>query len=502
MPKHLLKRQSISTTIAIITFLGGTLFAFIIAGTAYKINHAVESKALFWSYLKLSLILTAFAMAILYWILRKVVTRPLRQLIQASERLGGGELGVQVPETSSYEIGRLTGAFNQMSVSLASQQSALKTSEERYLQIFHFFPLPLILMDNRGQMINVNSVYFSQAKKNPYYLKEWEGKSVLDLPLIQKGKIQPEIHQLLEQGDSFKLSKISISLNETLSPGIFNISGIPLFDTPARLNAAILEIEDITLQQNLENQLIQSQKMESLEILSGGIAHDFNNILTGILGYSQLLREQLPPDDFNQKALKAIEKSSLRARDLIQQMIGFARWHPLAKSRVEVNSLVAGIVALVQKTLDREIQIQAVLVKEPCFILVDADQLHQALLNLCINARDAIQTEGGKILLKTERKTIEEGLSGESGEKEFVDIIVQDNGIGMESDVLAHIFEPFYTTKEVGKGSGLGLSVTYGIVKANDGEINVHSEPGKETTFTLRFSLIDQQGVENPPLSP
>jgi signal transduction histidine kinase len=447
-----------------------------------------EPKARFWSYLKLALALTTIAMIIFYFLLRRIVASPLTRLIQATERLGKGELGVQIPVRSTQEIKQLTNTFNHVSLSLAQQQEALKTSEERYLNIFHFFPIPLILADPQGFLVNVNSAYLSQTK-SPIYHKEWQKKRVFELPMIQQGNFQKEIALLLEKGVPFKLFKVSVILKEKQTPLTFNISGIPLFENQTVLNGAILAVEDITLQQNLENQLVQSQKLESLGILSGGIAHDFNNILTGILGYTQLLREQLPSDDFSQKALKVIEKSSFRARDLIQQMIGFASWHPLSKTKVEMNSFVSKISSIFQKSLDKEILVNTELAPDPSWILADENQLHQALLNLCINARDALQNENGKIILKTETKTLRLEENGEALQ-EFVEITIQDNGVGIESDVLGHIFEPFFTTKDVGKGTGLGLSVTYGIVKANDGKISVFSEPGKGTAFTLKFPRV------------
>ncbi|MFI5304066.1 MAG: ATP-binding protein [Nitrospiria bacterium] len=462
--------------VLIITFLDNDIFA--------------EPKARFWSFLKLASSLTAVAMIIFYFLLRQIVSIPLNHLIHATERLGEGELGVQIPAKSSNEIRKLTNKFNQVSLSLASQQKALKASEERYLNIFHFFPIPLILIDSKGHILNVNSAYLSQTR-SPIFLKVWEQSPVFDIPLIRRGNFQKEIQQLLDTGKSFKLSKVPIIFNERLSALTFNISGIPLFKDQTGFTGAFLAIEDITLQQNLETQLIQSQKLESLGVLSGGIAHDFNNILTGILGYAQLLKEQLPIDDFSQKALKVIEKSSFRARDLIQQMIGFATWHPLSKTKLEINSFVSNISSIFQKSLDKDIFIQTELFAEPCWILADENQLHQALLNLCINARDALQNDSGKIILKTGRKFLPLDTNPEISQ-EYVEITVQDNGIGIEAEVLEHIFEPFFTTKDVGKGTGLGLSVTYGIVKANDGNIFVFSEPGKGTAFSLQFPLMNQ----------
>jgi signal transduction histidine kinase len=439
----------------------------------------------FWRYLQLSLVLSAFAITILYAVLRRRVAYPLRQLTRASERLGSGELGIQIPVYSSDEIGRLTETFNGMSASLADQRRAIQASEERYLRVFHSSPVYLIVVDAAGAIVDVNATFLAEMDRQSDR-NTWIGKPVMEIPFITAGGLQPEIQNLLVNATPVKRWKVSLFLPGKEHPCFFNFSGIPLFDDKHRLTGAVIAAEDITTEQTLEAQLVQSQKMESLGVLAGGIAHDFNNILTGILGYASLLKMRLAPGDPNLAAIEVIEKSGLRARGLIQQLMGFARRSAMEEVTVDVNSLVSEVVPLLEKAAWQGISIQIDLDPASPKIIADSGQIHQALMNLCINARDALPPEGGTIFLKTQSRSIPSRTDSEQ-EEEWVEISVRDTGAGIEPEVLTHIFEPFFTTKEFGKGTGLGLSVTYGIVKAHGGEITVRSEPGKGSTFTLQF---------------
>jgi PAS domain S-box-containing protein len=439
----------------------------------------------FWRYLQLSLVLSAFAITILYAVLRRRVAYPLRQLTRASKRLGSGELGIQIPVYSSDEIGRLTETFNGMSASLAEQRRAIQASEERYLRVFHSSPVCLIVVDAAGAIVDVNATFLAEMDLQSDR-DTWIGKPVMEVPFITAGGLQPEIQDLLLNASPVKRWKVSLSLPGKEHPCFFNFSGIPLFDDKHRLTGAVIAAEDITTEQTLEAQLVQSQKMESLGVLAGGIAHDFNNILTGILGYASLLKMRLAPDDPNLVAIEVIERSGLRARGLIQQLMGFARRSAMVEATVDVNILVSEIVLLLEKAAWQGVSIRVDLDPASPKIVADSGQIHQALMNLCVNARDALPPEGGTIFLKTQSRSTPSRTDPKQ-EEEWVEISVRDTGSGIEPEVLPHIFEPFFTTKAFGKGTGLGLSVTYGIAKAHGGEITVRSEPGRGSTFTLHF---------------
>ena len=439
----------------------------------------------FWKHFQLALAMTTVAILLLYGLLRRWVTTPLERLTQASERLGSGELGIQIPVSSSNEIGRLTETFNWMSASLAAQRRALQASEERYLGIFHSSPLCLVVVDAAGTIVDVNATFLREMAAG-LDRASWLGKPVREVPFIKAGNLSGEVDRLLASATPVERWKVEASFPGKGHRSFFNFTGIPLFDSEQKMSGAVFAAKDITTEQTLEAQLVQSQKMESLGVLAGGVAHDFNNILTGILGYASLLKVKLAPDDPNLPPVEVIEKSGLRARALIQQLMGFARRTGAVQVPVGVNTLVSEVVPLLERGVGQGVVIRTELDPTAPKIMADSGQIHQALMNLCINAKDALPPEGGTIWLKTRTQQLL-SRSHPDRKEDWVAIIVEDTGSGIPPDILPRIFDPFFTTKAVGKGTGLGLSVTYGIVKEHGGELTVHSEVGKGSTFTLLF---------------
>ncbi|MDC4223993.1 MAG: ATP-binding protein [Candidatus Manganitrophus sp.] len=453
----------------------------------------------FLKHFQLALAMTTFAMVFVYAVLRRWVTSPLEQLTRASVRLGSGELGIQIPVASLNEIRRLTETFNSMSASLAAQRRAIQASEERYLRIFHSSPLCLVVVDAAGMVVDVNATFLSEMDEEGDRAA-WIGKPAVEIPFIRAGGLSGEVGKLLETALPVKRLKTSAPLPGKGSLSFFNFTGIPLFDSEQRMSGAVLAAEDITTERMLEAQLVQSQKMESLGVLAGGVAHDFNNILTGILGYASLLKMKLAPDDPHLPAVEVIEKSGFRARALVQQLMGFARRTGAIKVPVKVNALVMEVVVLLERGVGQGVNIRLDLDPTSPLILADSGQIHQALMNLCINARDALPPEGGTIRLKSLRQQFPSRPDGGGGEvAEWVAVIVEDTGSGIPPEILPRIFDPFFTTKEVGKGTGLGLSVTYGIVKEHGGELTVQSEVGRGTTFTLLFPKTVEAPVRKEP---
>lgn len=239
--------------------------------------------------------------------------------------------------------------------------------------------------------------------------------------------------------------------------------------------------------ERLQAQLLQAQKMESVGRLAGGVAHDFNNMLTAILGHAELAMMRCTPSEPTHANLIEIQRAAQRSTDLTRQLLAFARKQTISPKVLDLNDTVAAMLKMLQRLIGEDID----LVWMPGATLwatrIDPSQIDQLLVNLCVNARDAIAGVG-KITIETENSTFDEAYCAvHSGLDcgEYVMLAVSDDGCGMSQDTLDHIFEPFFTTKELGRGTGLGLATVYGIVKQNEGLISVYSEPGKGTTFKI-----------------
>ncbi len=233
----------------------------------------------------------------------------------------------------------------------------------------------------------------------------------------------------------------------------------------------------------LEQQLLQAQKMETIGRLAAGIAHDFNNILSIILGYSDLLLTVIPENDPIRKKIERIREAGDRAAAVTRQLLAFSRKQILEKKRISINHLIKNFVKIWGKMVGENITIKTYLAEEDCIVEADPAQIEQVLMNLIVNAKDAMP-KGGEIIIETKEIEFDQQYSDIKPGK-YVLIMVSDTGEGIDKDVLSKIFDPFFTTKEQGKGTGLGLATVYGIIKQHNGYIHVYSEKGKGTTFKI-----------------
>jgi two-component system cell cycle sensor histidine kinase/response regulator CckA len=247
--------------------------------------------------------------------------------------------------------------------------------------------------------------------------------------------------------------------------------------------------EDITGQRELEAQLQQAQKMEAVGRLAGGVAHDFNNLLSVILSYSEFALEHLHEGDPLRGDLREIIQAGERAAALTRQLLAFSRRQVLQPRILDVNEIVAAMQNMLQHVVGEGVDLRLHLATELDPVKADRGQVEQVLMNLAVNARDAMPS-GGKLVFETRRKEASGAPASPTDTATFVEIVVTDSGEGMDESTREHCFEPFFTTKPEGQGTGLGLSTVYGIVEQSGGSIEVASEPGRGTSFTIRFPSV------------
>ena len=266
------------------------------------------------------------------------------------------------------------------------------------------------------------------------------------------------------------------------------------FDSAGELCEIKGYLVDDSDRRQLEDELRQSQKMESIGRLAGGVAHDFNNLLTVILGYTDVLLEDLGAGDPHRKDLAEIRNAGNRAASLTKQLLTFSRRQVLQPRLLDLTEVVGTVQGLLERLLGDDIEVVTRLASDVGLIRADASQLEQVVLNLCVNARDAMP-DGGTLTIETHR-VIEDGSAvGPSrvSPGEYAVLSVSDTGRGIHPEVLPKVFEPFFTTKELGRGTGLGLSTAYGTVKASNGEITVETVLGSGTTFRVFLPLVKDE---------
>jgi len=326
-----------------------------------------------------------------------------------------------------------------------------------------------------------------------------------DLPLVQDfvNKILQNRRQEIPWSIEHRVKHADGSWRtfQSIGMSILDDSGSPVI---------IINSRDITERKNLEGQLAQAQKLEAIGQLAAGIAHDFNNILAAIIGYTELAIWDLPENSKVNDKLKEALKASRRARDLVRQILTFSRQESEGRKPMEMAPIVKETIKLLRASLPSNIEIRQQIERDTLVINTNPTQIHQVLMNLCTNAAHAMRGNGGLLEISLSKVDIDALVAAQYPDIHpgaYVKLSVRDTGHGMTTDILAKIFDPYFTTKQVGEGSGLGLAVVHGIVKSHGGEITVYSEPGKGTTFHVYFpriedakGIVDMQKVEPFPM--
>ncbi|CAG0949689.1 MAG: ATP-binding protein [Candidatus Methanoperedens sp.] len=388
------------------------------------------------------------------------LTRPIRSLVKGTEEIGRGNLGYQIKTDSTDEINILSKAFNEMSYNLNNSINELRESEERYKKLVDSISDAVILIDSQKKILSWNS---GAQKIFGYCLEEVAGSKINILFYTMKGADNSEIP------DGENVFKRNDGSN---FPGL--ISNKPLQDR--RNPGNVVVIKNITEQKemaNLETRLIQSEKLFMLGKLAAGVAHEINNPLTTISLHTQIMLKKTW-DEKTDRRLKIINKETNRVARIVKRLLEFAHESEPKIGSIDINREIDNVLNILEPQLD-SMKITTDLMPLP-FIMADSEQIQQVIMNILTNSIQSI-TMDGEIIIKTAAK------------HNHIDISITDNGCGIPQDNIGRIFDPFFTTKMPGEGTGLGLSICYGIIKKHKGSIDVKSEVGTGTTFTIRLPI-------------
>jgi two-component system cell cycle sensor histidine kinase/response regulator CckA len=367
-------------------------------------------------------------------------------------------------------------------------EEALQRVNEMLQALIRASPVPIVAVDPEGIVF-----LWNPAAEQVFGWTAEEAVGELN-PLIP-ADTSDELRALRERvlaGEAFT----GVELRRQRKDGRFvdvSFSAALVRDADGKIMWIMEVLEDITERKRLEEQLRQSQKMEAIGKLAGGVAHDFNNLLTAITGYSELVLSRLREGDRVRKHVLEIKKAGERAASLTRQLLAFSRRQVLVPQVLDLNSVVSNMQKMLRRMIAEDIDLETIPAPDLGCVRADPGQLEQVIMNLAVNARDAMP-EGGKLTIETANVELDESYVQSHIDVvpgRYVVLAVADTGCGMDVETLSHIFEPFYTTKEEGKGTGLGLATVYGIVKQSAGHIAVSSEPGRGTTFKIYLPHIE-----------
>ncbi|MCP4216815.1 MAG: PAS domain S-box protein, partial [bacterium] len=368
-------------------------------------------------------------------------------------------------------------------------EESLQETEARYKALFETAGDGIYINDLQGRFLDFN---LAAHQRLGYSREEYLELSLTDIVSSEYAMVIPKrIEELKQKGQTFFESehkhKDGSLLKVELNSKLIEYSGQPAILTIAR---------DISKRVAIELKLRQAQKLEAIGTLASGIAHDFNNILSAIFGYTELALGDVQTGSKADKSLKKLMNAAKRGKDLVRQILTFCRQSKPEKITMDIVPIINEALKLLHSTLSSSIEIRKNLPETSHAVNADPSQIHQIILNLCVNAAHAMKENGGILEVSLE-KTMRENESPDDTHLipgEYLKLSIKDSGHGIPPEVAKQIFEPFFTTKKKGEGTGLGLSVVHGIIQDHKGDIVLHSEPGKGTRFDVFLPL-----KQNPP---
>jgi len=445
-----------------------------------------------------------FLLAFLYLVIRNLL-KPLDRLTSSVNRIKQGDLCARADEVGCDESRMLAAAFNEMAEQIQRWHRGLevavsgRTAELRkFSEVVEQSPLSILITDTLGNIEFVNPRF---TETTGYGVEEALGKN----PRILKSEetsaaTYKELWEAISSGRTWE----GDMANRKKSGEIFwehaRIS--PIKNSEGVITGYVGIKEDITEQRLMEVQLLQSQKMEAMGTLAGGIAHDFNNILTVISGYGTILKMKLAEDTAAVAMIDEILMAEARAEEMTRSLLMFSRKEEIRLVPVNLAEIIRGLQKSLSRLIREDIEFKIELPEGNLPVMADKGQLEQLIINLAVNARDAMPSGGVLSISAADKSLIENDMLADDlpVQGRYAVITVSDTGMGMDRETQERIFDPFFTTKEIGKGTGLGLSMVYSTVKRHGGSIYFLSEPGAGTTFKIYLPLLEQHHESRAPL--
>lgn len=444
--------------------------------------------------------------ALVYLAFKKLVQKPIFALVEATNDIADGDLCRAIPRFPTKEFSHLSNSLIHMRDSIQANLSAIQHKNEEFRALIACSPVALFSIDRQHRI----TIWTDSAKR----LFGWDTGEVLGDPLPQAQNMDFTKFQTFCQECTYGEPLLGRHLQLSMKDGtVFHasVSCAPIKDQQGILSGLMLSVENINeriareqANKELQDQLTQAQKMESIGRLAGGVAHDYNNMLGVIIGNADLALLKTSESHSSHNHLNEILKAARHSADITKQLLAFARKQTIIPQAIDLNDSVDQMLQMLRRLLAENIQLEWLPCEDSCVVNMDVTQIDQVLANLCINAGDALP-DGGTITIQTSRQEIDERYNlshAEAMTGQYICLSISDNGIGMDRNVREKIFEPFFTTKGQGEGTGLGLATVYGIIKQNNGFVNVYSEPGKGTTFNIYFPEQDTTAISKKPLKP
>ncbi len=415
----------------------------------------------------------------------RFITTPVQELALDARQLAEGNLAHRSTVQASWELGDLADTLNQMAASLEQSRASLATGEQRYRALFDLSPLPMWMTDRETmRFVAVND---AATRQYGWTREEFLAMTLMDVRPPEARTVFADVVTQPPDGEFYRGQWVHWRKDGSRIDVDVSIRDIVLGGRSSRLSVLVDVTEQVAAAHALERsreELRQTQKMEALGRFAGGIAHDFNNLLTGIIGYAELVLPDLEPGSETRHDVDQIRLAANRAAALTQQILAFSRRQVMQPQTLALDQVIDGMGGLLKRVIGDHIRVSTTSSDELWPVTADPSQLEQVIMNLALNARDAMPG-GGTLEISTANVTVSASDFAHDGVPpgQWVQLAVRDTGVGMTPEVRARLFEPFFTTKPRGKGTGLGLATAYGIVEQSGGRMRVESVLGTGTTL-------------------